>query len=180
MLFRSSPLIGDLEFHDQRYYRPDEQAYVIPPEALRTLRRVELLRNGRVVRTWTPNSRAAEAACSDRVAEDSWYCLRAESSDGCAQGNPVFVKRIAGPPGAWLRFDGQTARVAANPQKRRWEVRGASGGALHFCLPGQKVSLLIDGKAAGHERGVQTGSGKANVPAQATRVEISWEPATPG
>ena len=97
-----SPLIGDLEFNDQRYYRVDEQAYVVPPESPRTLRRVEIIRNDQAVKTYAPDSRAMEADFSDRVLADSWYCLRAESlrrlclqQSGVRQADRGTARRLA-------------------------------------------------------------------------------------
>ncbi len=168
--------LGDLEFHDQRFFEPDEQAYVIPPESPRTIRQVDVFRNERVVNSVTPDARRVEDGLSIRVGDDDSYYLylRVRSSDGCAYTNPIFVRKVDGPPGAWLWTRGEIARVDCDRQANRWRIQLSHGGNLRFHLPGETVSCVVDGERLTCRLDQPGGIGELKVPDEEKVIEISW------
>lgn len=156
------------------YYKPDEQAYVVPQEPPRTIRRVEVVRSAKIVKTFVPNTRELEETFSDRIDGDVWYCLRVESSDGHAFTNPVFVKRVDGPAGAWLWTRGEIAQVTCDHQAKRWRIKLSKGGDVHFRIGGGVVSSAIDDEPSTCRLDPRTGIAELRVPADAKDVELSW------
>ncbi len=163
-----------LVYEDKVYYKPEEQVYVVAPERPRTIRWVEVVRGGDVIRTYLPNSLEVEQSFTDRIDGDAWYCLRAKSSDGSAHTNPVFVKRIDGPPGAWLWTRGKIARMTCDREEKRWRIELSTGGDLRFRFPDEAVSCIIDDEPSTCRLDPRTGIGELKVPAAAKEVEISW------
>ncbi len=170
----AKPKGGTVWIEDMHYYKPDEQAYVVPPEPARTIRRVEVIKNTKVVKAFAPNTRELEETVSDRIDSDAWYFLRADSSDGHAYTNPVFVKRIDGPPGAWLWTRGEIARITCDRKEKRWRIELSTAGDLRFRIPGRTVSCTIDGEPSTCRLDPHTGIGQMKLPTDVKGIDISW------
>ncbi len=165
---------GHLVYEDKVYHKPDEQAYVVPPERPRTIRWVEVVRSGKVVKTYLPNTPEVKQNFSDCVDGNTWYCLRVRSSDGYAHTNPVFVKHIDGPAGAWLWSRGEIAGVTCDRQAKQWQVELNSGGAIRFCIPARQATCTVDGKPTDCRLDSRNGIGELKAPDGAKKVVISW------
>jgi len=172
------PIEGHFELEDRLYYRPSDRAYVIEPEKPRRIESIEIVKNGKAIWSAKPQTKIATHSLVDKVEDNAFYCLVVRSNTGFAHTNPVFVKRIQGPSGAWLWSEGEVAGVRYDGQARVWRVALAKPGKIRFRLP-RKPFVEIDGGPARDDYDPSTHVGQIAVPERARVVEIHLSGASP-
>ncbi|MCD6220065.1 metallophosphoesterase [Candidatus Calescamantes bacterium] len=168
---KGHPITGHLEPEDKLYYRYNEQAYVIPPEGPRKIQEVKLIKNGSVIKTIRPQTKIVEETIEDYIDGDTFYCVDVHSNDGWAHTNPIFVKQVQGPSGAWLWTKGEIEKIQYDAQTRRWKIILSKGDDIHFSSLGIS-SVKVDGKENQFHYDSDTNVGKISVSAGRHKIEF--------